>query len=480
MTLTPESDKRCCSTESNYMDCWNIRIPQDDYFYSKLSHPQSCMDFTRSTPYCFPNKDGVREQMNMITAFVDASNVYGSEEDRTNILRSHIGGQLRVNSQNSYFLPTVEEVQRATNTHFEFMGTFLAGDERVNEMPALTVMHTLLFREHNRLAAQIQARRPYWDDETIFQETRRILIAEWQNVIYGEYLPIILGPAAMARYRLILDDSNLPTQYNIETRPSIFHGFADAAYRFGHTLINGLIRMMRGFKDVSQYRVRDGFFNHEFIAMHGGEGYDLILGGLMQQNSQTYDTFITEDVTNFLLREREHDFGGDLIARNLQRGREHGLPSYNVYRQVCGFSGMGNSWSTSKPDNIPENVWRVLSSLYQTPADIDLFTGGLAEDPVTDGVTGATFNCLKALQFAKARYGDRFFFTHTGQPGSFSTEQMREIRKRRLGDIICQNSNVEMTTVNAFKVPSEQNPMIYCNDPSRHYMNIDVFLYDRA
>jgi peroxidase len=135
MTLTPEADKRCCSKDANNVDCFNIRIPSDDYFFSKLNAPQTCMDFTRSTPFCFPNQQGQREQMNIVTAFVDASHVYASEENRTRLLRAFRGGKLRVNRQHPGFLPTVQEIQEETGEHFEFMGTFYAGEERVNEMP---------------------------------------------------------------------------------------------------------------------------------------------------------------------------------------------------------------------------------------------------------------------------------------------------------------------------------------------------------
>lgn len=71
--------------------------------------------------------------------------------------------------------------------------------------------------------------RPNASDEFIFQETRRIVIAEMQNIVYGEYLPVLLGSAAMNSYGLRLDDAF--SFYDAAVDATIFHSFATAAYR---------------------------------------------------------------------------------------------------------------------------------------------------------------------------------------------------------------------------------------------------------
>ena len=54
------------------------------------------------------------------------------------------------------------------------------GDSRANEQPGLTVYHTVWVREHNRLASDLAFLNSHWDDERVYQEARRILIAELQ------------------------------------------------------------------------------------------------------------------------------------------------------------------------------------------------------------------------------------------------------------------------------------------------------------
>ena len=101
---------------------------------------------------------------------------------------------------------------------------FIAGDRRAIENPGLASLHTIFVREHNRIAAEIKTLKPFWDDEKIFQEARRIVVAELQNIVYNEYLPLVLGENTVPHH--------VESHYNDTVNPSIDNVFATAAYRW--------------------------------------------------------------------------------------------------------------------------------------------------------------------------------------------------------------------------------------------------------
>lgn len=63
----------------------------------------------------------------------------------------------------------------------------------MNEQVNLALTHTIWMREHNRVVNQLARLHPDWNDEALFQEGRRIVVAEMQHITYNEFLPIILG-----------------------------------------------------------------------------------------------------------------------------------------------------------------------------------------------------------------------------------------------------------------------------------------------
>lgn len=73
------------------------------------------------------------------------------------------------------------------------MLNIVLGDWRVNQNPQLAVLQIILFREHNRVADVLVKLNPHWRGEKIYQEARRIVIAEHQHISYYEWLPIFLG-----------------------------------------------------------------------------------------------------------------------------------------------------------------------------------------------------------------------------------------------------------------------------------------------
>jgi peroxidase len=109
----------------------------------------------------------------------------------------------------------------------------------VNEHPNLAVTHTIFLREHNRLAAELARLNPGWDDERLYQEARRILAAQMQHITFNEWLPVIIGRVKMQELGLLPLQQGSSQDYDKNLNPSVLNEFAAAAFRFGHTLIQG-------------------------------------------------------------------------------------------------------------------------------------------------------------------------------------------------------------------------------------------------
>lgn len=54
---------------------------------------------------------------------------------------------------------------------------------------------------------------------------------------------------------------------------------------------------------------------------------------------------------------------------------------------------------------------------------------------------GPTFACVISKQFADLKFGDRYYFEHGGESGSFTPAQLDSIRQTTLAKVICDNGD---------------------------------------
>jgi peroxidase len=111
----------------------------------------------------------------------------------------------------------------------------------VNIEPQLAVIYTIWNREHNRIADKLAKLNPDWTDEILYQEARRIVIAEIQHITYREWLPILLGRKYI-RAIGFTDNNGYSNNYNPDDEPAVSNEAATAALRFLNSLMQGKLR----------------------------------------------------------------------------------------------------------------------------------------------------------------------------------------------------------------------------------------------
>lgn len=367
-------------------EAFPIAVPSGDPYFDPTGTGTVALAFGRSNydPTTGTTPTNPREQLNQSTAWIDGSQIYGSTDAHAAQLRTGVTGRLKSSADN--LLPF--DPNRPTQ--------FWAGDPRANEQIGLIALHTLFVREHNRLAAYIDANSRNADDEYLYQMARQLVIAELQTITYEEFLPIVVGLGALPTY----------TGYNNNIDPGISNVFATAAYRFGHSMLpDTLWRLDRYGREIRNGHValQDAFFRPELVIE---DGIEPILYGLTRHAPQRVDIHVIDAVRNFLLP----DAGGqrlDLPATNIQRGRDHGLAGYNQTRSALGLAPI-TAFSQIGSD---ADVHNALAEIYGDLDVIDLWVGGLAEAPVNGGLVGETFHTVIVDQFSRLRDADPFWYT---------------------------------------------------------------------
>uniref|UniRef100_A0A8C5TAV9 Ig-like domain-containing protein n=1 Tax=Malurus cyaneus samueli TaxID=2593467 RepID=A0A8C5TAV9_9PASS len=457
----------CSEVCSNDPPCFSIAVPAND---PRVRNGR-CMFFVRSSPVCgsgmtslLMNSVYAREQINHLTSYIDASNVYGSTEQESRELRDLSGrkGLLKrgrvVPSSGKHLLPfAVGPPTECMRDESESpVPCFLAGDHRANEQLGLTAMHTLWFREHNRVATELGALNPHWDGDLLYHEARKIVGAQMQHITYAHWLPKVLGEAGM---KMLGEYKG----YNPNVNAGILNAFATAAFRFGHTLINPILyRLNETFQPIRQGHIplHKAFFSPFRIIQEGG--IDPLLRGLfgvpgkMRVPSELLNMELTEKLFSMA-----HSVSLDLAAINIQRGRDHGIPPYNDFRVFCNLSS-AQEFEDLRNEIKNLEIREKLRSLYGTTKNIDLFPALMVEDLVPGTRVGPTLMCLLTTQFRRLRDGDRFWYEN---PGVFTPAQLTQIRQASLARVICDNSDhIQQLQRDVFRVASYLQGMVSCED----------------
>ena len=397
---------------------FDIPVPRTDIAFDPFGTGTVVIPLDRSF---YRIIQGVRQQVNEITAYIDASNVYGSDLERARELRRFDGtGRLRMDTKGHLPFNTSGLANAPAD---DDPTLFLAGDVRANEQIGLIAMHTLFVREHNFWAKRIKKRLGINDENTLYQIARAIVAAEIQVITYKEFLPILLGSNAISPYK----------GYRSTINPGIANVFSTAAYRLGHSMLPDELLRLNVFGEpipAGNISLANAFFSPNEIMENGG--IDPILRGLGSQVAQNIDPFIVDGVRNFLFG--PPGAGGlDLASLNIQRGRDHGLPSYNQVRTDLGLPPARYFAEITYDREIIQN----LSQAYKSIDDIDIWVGGLAENHVSGALVGETFYTILKDQFERLRDGDRFWYERY-----FPQKLVNLIEKQTLAKIIRRNTRI--------------------------------------
>lgn len=533
---------KCCDVNLNaqHPECLPIEYKDNEQNY--------CLDYVRSMPAIRSGCNlGHRDQLNLASSFIDCSVIYGSNEEQMRRLRTFVGGKLKSqkwpisstggqeqflellpqinnnerndNSNSSSVLDStwsaiaedcrlmasMKKQQQQTNSDVRPRITssnnnnnnnnqddnsdttarcFQAGDSRVNENIGLTLMHTIWMREHNYIAEKLGQLNKHWRDERLFEEARRIVVAEFQHITYNELLPSIIGEDVMQRFNLTILSQGYSQGYDPQLNAGISNEVATAVLPFIlSTIPNTLERYSDRLEILGITNVADTFMDGSdlfrknkmaqyLMGMISQNAMKPIMGVMpmtmdmqgarpdlpissSQRSRRASSSLPTTNSPINLKSESNAPPQVDIVALTVQQGRDHGLKSYLYWRQVCQLKPKISNWQDLS-QIMPEVAVRRLRQVYSSIEQLDLYLA-ILETPLPGATIGPTFVCLLARQFFHLKHGDRYWYENDLPGTAFSPKQLEQIRQTSLAKLMCRNSQ---STIN-FIQPS---PMI-TSDP---------------
>lgn len=345
--------------------------------------------------------------INHVTGWLDGSMVYGSDASTMASLRD----------ANGYLLTS-----EGRNLPIKANG-FQAGDIRVQENPDLTSLHVLFVREHNRLVDNLKAIHPLWSGDQLFEQARRMVIAEIASITYQEFLPHLLGKGAINPYN----------GYRAGVDASLSAEFSGAAFRLGHSIVSNELAKIneQGETIGTAISLKDAFFQSTTDFKADG-GADALLRHLGADLANELDVHLIDDLRNFLAIPGA---SFDLAAINIQRGRDLGLASLNDTRKALGLK----AYTRFNQITADQATAAALKAAYGTVDKVELWIGGLAENHLKGAMLGQTFATIIGRQFQALREGDPLWYQNQG----LDPATVKQIQSTSLSQLILRNTDTQ-------------------------------------
>ncbi|KAG4078673.1 hypothetical protein HA402_015263 [Bradysia odoriphaga] len=435
----PEQEIQCCTADSKYKldrdashpSCFPIEIARNDSIYG--SENIGCINLVRSERAEYTDEVQPGQIMNRATSFLDLSLLYGNHKSELDPIRLYKDGLLRMGPNN--VLPV-----DANGNHIPSM-------RRFTMVPMASIWPALFARNHNTIAGELKILNPCWDDETLFQETRRINIATFQyNLITSKAVEASI--------------SNIPINetYSAERNAATTLEFS-IAYRMAHYYIHD--KMLWKAANGTERRVlqSDTIGKIELLE----NDFDGALRGALAEvvNAGPYG----DEITNRIGKKSDCGYGADIISIDIQRARDQGLPSFLDVRRQCKIQPEVNTFDDMYEIFAPENV-ELLRATYEDPEDIDYYVGGVFEtyEILGNPLVGPTFGCVIANQWDNFAGGDIYYYSNPDSPYPFTSEQIEAIHAYSISNLLCANSEMtETAQVWPYAPDPKVNPLVSCD-----------------
>lgn len=396
--------------------------------------------FIQMMPTAGDTLNGLYQHHNFVTAYIDAGLLYSDSPMVRAWIRLGKDGMLK-SSEDGYLpyntLDGTSKTERDNRAPLMEVGAypnihFVSGDRRVNVQSTLLALHTLLFREHNRLCKAFKEEQPQLTDDELFYKAKLHVEALLQSITYYEFLPVV--GIQLPQYE----------GFKPEVNPTVFNEFSAAAFRW-HSLISESIPRLDEYGDSSSfktYSLFDAFSDLQLIVKEGG--IESLFRGIAAHPAQKMDLMVTDVMRNQLFARKEVG-GGDIATVNVNRGRDRGLPGINALRLCLGMKPFESFLELTKDEEIAQRLETAYSHIDST----ELWIGMLSEAHEPGHLLGSTMEEIMKRQFIKLRDGDPLFFENSSL---FSADEKAAIRKTRLSDVIKRNTNIKHIQSNIFRL----------------------------